>query len=218
MRQAADATILSSANPTAMARVKFFQRAPFSGSDPQVALVVQTVQCCTHQIEPKRPVRNRLIMTTPTHATVSAPGEGETYWTGFPNTIRLTGDDTEGALTVIELRVPAGFEGPPHIHHDDHQTDHILEGELVYTVGEDTMTVGEGSIVHCPKGVPHSFRNESDEEAVVLDWLHPAGHDEFMARTADRLEDPDDPPELDMQRVQELAPEYGMEMLDPRPD
>lgn len=154
-------------------------------------------------------------MSTPTHATVSARGEGETYWTGFPNTIRLTGDDTDGALTVIELRVPPGFEGPPHIHHNDHQTDHILEGELVYTVGEDTMTVEEGSIIHCPKGVPPSFRNESDSEAVVLDWLHPAGHDEFMVRSTERLEDPDDPPELDMERVQELAPEYGMEMLIP---
>lgn len=156
-----------------------------------------------------------LTMTDSTHATLSASGEGETYWTGFPNTIRLTGDDTDGALTVIEMEVPPGFEGPPHIHHEEHQTDHVVKGELVFTVGEDTFHVEEGSIIHCPKGVPHSFRNESDTEAVVLDWLHPAGHDEFMARSAERLTDPENPPDLDMQRVQELAPEYGLEMLSP---
>lgn len=154
-------------------------------------------------------------MTRQDQPTVSAVGDGDTYWTGFPNTIRISGDDTGGAFTVIELRVPPGFSGPPHIHHEAHQTDHVVEGELVYTVGEETRVVEAGSIIHCPKGVPHTFSNESEEEAIVYDWLHPAGHDEFMRRTTEQLTDSSDPPELDMDRVLELAPEYGVEMLSP---
>lgn len=150
-------------------------------------------------------------MTQPEHATLSARGEGDTYWTGFPNTIRISGEDTGGAFTVIELRVPPGFAGPPHVHHDEYQTDHVVEGELVYTVGDETIVAESGSIVHCPKDVPHSFKNASDAEAVVYDWLHPAGFDEFMARAAPQVTDPSDPPELDMARVRELAPEYGLE-------
>lgn len=160
-------------------------------------------------------------MTQPEHsdqATVSEVGDGDTYWTGFPNTIRITGDETGGAFTVIELRVPPGTSGPPHVHHDEHQTDHVVEGELVYTVGDETIVAGAGTIVHCPKDVPHSFRNESDSEALVYDWLHPAGFDEFMARAAPAVSDPSDPPELDMDRVMELAPEYGVEFLPPDPD
>lgn len=154
-------------------------------------------------------------MTQPDQATASAVGDGTTYWTGFPNTIRITGDETGGAFTVIELRVPPGVSGPPHVHHNEHQTDHVVEGELVYTVGEETIVADGGTIVHCPRDVPHSFRNESDADALVYDWLHPAGFDEFMVRSAPQLTDPSDPPELDMGRVMELAPEYGIEFLPP---
>lgn len=154
-------------------------------------------------------------MTEPTQATVSEIGNGETYWTGFPNTIRITGEETGGAFALIELRVPPGTAGPLHVHHNEHQTDHVLEGELVYTVGDETIVAEAGTVVHCPKDVPHTFANESDEDAVVYDWLHPAGFDEFMARTAPPLTDPDDPPEMDMQRIVEVAPEYGLEFLEP---
>lgn len=157
-------------------------------------------------------------MTQLAHAATSASGEGDTYWTGFPNIVRLTGDDTGGAITAIELHVPPGTAGPPHIHHEEHQTDHVIEGELVYTVGDDTFAVEAGSVIHCPKGVPHSFRNETDEVAVVLDWLHPAGFEEFMARVAPRLTEPADPPDLDMSRAMELAPEYGLEFLEAPPE
>lgn len=154
-------------------------------------------------------------MTDPDQATVSPVGAGDTYWTGFPNTIRITGAETGGAFTVIELRVPPGAVGPPHIHHNEHQTDHVVEGELVYTVGGETVEAAAGTIVHCPRDVPHSFRNESDSEALVYDWLHPAGFEEFMAAAAPPLTDPADPPDLDMDRVAVLAPEYGLEFLSP---
>lgn len=101
------------------------------------------------------------------------------------------------------------------MHHNEHQTDHVLEGELVFTVGDETIKADAGTVVYCPKDVPHSFRNESDSEAVVHDWLHPAGFDEFMARSAPELTDPSDPPEVDMDRIRELAPEYGLEFIAP---
>lgn len=154
-------------------------------------------------------------MSPPPQAAVTERGEGETYWTGFPNTIRLSGDETDGAITLIELRVPPGTGGPPHIHHNEHQTDHVLSGELVYTVGDREIVADAGTVVHCPRGVPHTFRNEAETEAVVYDWLHPAGFDEFMAAAAPPLTDPADPPELDMDRVMAIAPEYGVEFLPP---
>jgi quercetin dioxygenase-like cupin family protein len=157
-------------------------------------------------------------MTQPDQTTVSAVGDGDTYWTGFPNTIRISGEETGGAFTVIEIRVPPGVSGPLHVHHNEHQTDHVVEGELVFTVGEETIAADAGTIVHCPKDVPHSFSNESDDEALVYDWLHPAGFEEFMARAVPHVTDLSDPPELDMKQVMELAPEYGVEFLSPEPE
>lgn len=133
----------------------------------------------------------------------------------FPIRSEITGEQTGGAFTLIEMHVPPGFSGPPHIHRNEHQTDHVVKGELVFTVGDETIIAKAGTVVHCPKDVPHTFSNESDKEAVVYDWLHPAGFDEFMSRAAPLLTDPDDPPEMDMDRVMKLAPEYGLEFLPP---
>lgn len=146
----------------------------------------------------------------------SPMGDGPTYWTGFPNTIRFTGEQTGGAFTLIELRIPPGYQGPPHIHRNEHQTDHVIQGKLVFTVGDETFEAGPGAVVHCPKDIPHAFSNPFEKEAVVYDWLHPGGFDEFMTRAAPLLQDPDNPPEVDMQRAMELAPEYGLEFLPPQ--
>lgn len=198
--------------------MKVFQWTSFSGGERESghgSLAHLEPSPGTRNVPPERGREPGKPMTQSRHAAVSARGEGDTYWTGFPNTIRLSGEDTDGALTLIEMHVPPGLEGPPHVHHDEHQTDHVVEGELVYTVGEDTTVVGAGSVIHCPKGVPHSFRNESDEEALVYDWLHPAGFDEFMARAAPQVTDESNPPEMDMDRAIALAPEYGIEFLMP---
>jgi mannose-6-phosphate isomerase-like protein (cupin superfamily) len=66
----------------------------------------------------------------------------------------------------------------------------------VFTVDGETVVADAGTVVHGPKGVPHSFRNESDSEAIVYDWLHPAGFDEFMIEAAEPLTDPSNPPEM----------------------
>lgn len=149
------------------------------------------------------------------HAAVSARGEGPAYWTGFVNYLRVAAADTDGALSILELRIPPGYEGAPHIHHNEHQTDHVVQGELVFTVGGDEIVAEAGTVVHCPKDVPHWFSNRSDEEAIVIDWLHPGGFDEFLTQVAPALEDPDNPPELDMSKAMELAPDYGLEFLPP---
>lgn len=152
-------------------------------------------------------------MTQHHHPIVSAAGTGDAYWTGFPNIIRVSGEDTEGSFSVIEMRIPPGYTGPPHIHHNEHETFYTVEGELTYTIGDETSVGDAGTIVHGPKGIPHSFSNESASEAIAHTWVHPAGFEEFMAKAAPRITDPSDPPEMDMERVLEIAPEYGVEFL-----
>lgn len=152
-------------------------------------------------------------MTRQHQPIVSGAGEGDAYWTGFPDIIRVSGEDTGGTFSVIEMRVPPGYAGPPHIHHNEHETFYTVKGELEYTIGDETIVGEAGKIVHGPMGIPHAFSNESDSEAIAHTWVHPAGFEDFMARAAPPITDPSDPPELEMERVLELAPEYGVEFL-----
>ncbi len=45
---------------------------------------------------------------------------------------------------------------------------HVIEGEAKIKVGEEEKTVSEGNIVLSPADIPHTVRNESEEEAKIL--------------------------------------------------
>ncbi|KXB05431.1 hypothetical protein AKJ49_00815 [candidate division MSBL1 archaeon SCGC-AAA382A03] len=45
---------------------------------------------------------------------------------------------------------------------------HVIKGEAAIKVGEDEKNVSEGNIVLSPADIPHTVRNESDEEAKIL--------------------------------------------------
>lgn len=61
-------------------------------------------------------------------------------------------------LSLVELELEPGFEGPePHAH--DHRVDafYVLEGEAEFVVGGETLLLGAGSFVAAPPGVVHTF-------------------------------------------------------------
>lgn len=147
----------------------------------------------------------------------SHSGEGDAYWAGFLNVIRLSGEETGGKFSVVEEHVQPGAGAPPHIHHNEDQTDYVLKGQVEYVVGERTVQATAGTIVHAPKGIPHALENVGDEPAVIYSWFHPAGFEECIARVGDPATgDPSEtPPEPDMEKLMALAPEYGLELLVP---
>ena len=61
----------------------------------------------------------------------------------------------------------------------------IQEGEVTFTVGEDTIEASTGQIVVVPAGVPHKFVNSGTTRArhidihasgrMITDWLEEAG-------------------------------------------
>ena len=141
---------------------------------------------------------------------------GDTY------TILLTGEDTAGRYTLIDMHVPPGGGPPPH-RHDFEEMFSVLEGEIEATFRGEKTTVRAGETVNVPANAPHSFTNASDRPARLLCVCSPAGQEEFFldvgVRVGSRTEAP---PELDeaaqaefVARVQELAPWYRSELLGP---
>jgi len=49
--------------------------------------------------------------------------------------------------------------GPPqlHVHHDDDEAWHVLEGTLRFRFVDRTVAVGPGETVFVPAGVPHTY-------------------------------------------------------------
>ena len=62
-------------------------------------------------------------------------------------------------LEAIELTFEPDWEGvDPHTHADHIDSFYVLEGEVEFTVGEETIRGGVGTYVAAPPGAVHGFR------------------------------------------------------------
>ncbi|HEY4978419.1 MAG TPA: cupin domain-containing protein [Candidatus Acidoferrum sp.] len=98
---------------------------------------------------------------------------GDTY------TILLTGKDTAGRFSLIDMFVPAGGGPPPH-RHDFEETFSLLEGELDVVFRGEKKVVRAGQTINIPANAPHQFHNSSAHPARMLCICSPAGQEEFF--------------------------------------
>src|SRR3954451_12573955 len=140
---------------------------------------------------------------------------GDTY------TVLLSGEQTGGRFTLIDMLIPAGGGPPPH-RHDFEESFRVLEGSVEVRLRDDPpVRLEVGETVNIPANAPHSFRNGADVAARLLCSSVPAGLERFFAEFGDRVDSrTSPPPELSdvekqarMRRAAERAPEYGMELL-----
>lgn len=135
-------------------------------------------------------------------------------------TIILTGDDTGGRFSIVEMRVPPGGGPPPH-RHDFEETFRVLEGEVEFTFRGEKHVAGPGATVNVPSNAPHNFRNVSHAPARLLCICAPAGQDELFLEVGDPVESAAGPPPqlTDAQRaergakVKALAAHYRTEFV-----
>jgi quercetin dioxygenase-like cupin family protein len=139
---------------------------------------------------------------------------GDTY------TITVTGRDTGGRYSVIDMHIPPGGGPPPH-RHDFEETFVILEGEIEATFRGNKSMACAGDTIHIPANAPHRFHNVSSAPARVLCICSPAGLEEFFLELGTRVETRTSPaPKLNekqqaefMKKAMALAPKYKTELL-----
>jgi quercetin dioxygenase-like cupin family protein len=95
--------------------------------------------------------------------------------------IRLSGEQTGGALAIVEYVFPAGTIGAaPHIHRDHTEYFHVLDGEITFDLGADPVALGAGGSAVVPADAPHGFRNTSSGSARCLFLITPAGYENYF--------------------------------------
>jgi quercetin dioxygenase-like cupin family protein len=146
-------------------------------------------------------------------------GEGEArWWLGGLATVKATGKETDGRYTLVEVLEPEG-EQPFHVHHREDEGFWVLEGELTFEVGKETIKASPGSFLFGPRDIPHRYTVDSGP-AKMLFILSPAGFEEFIYATSEPAREytlpppPEGPPtEAEMEQLGVLAREYGAELL-----
>ena len=85
--------------------------------------------------------------------------------------------------------MPPGGGPPPHIHHREDESFHVLEGSLTVQVGGNTITASAGDFAYLPRGIAHGFKNNGDGYAKALVLTMPAGLEDFFAEVFDPAAD-----------------------------
>jgi len=141
---------------------------------------------------------------------------GDTY------TILVTGDDTAGRYTLIDMHVPPGGGPPPH-RHDFEEMFTVLDGEVQVTFRGETIVARAGQTINVPANAPHAFTNAGQSPVRLLCLCAPAGQEEFFTLVGQPVTSrTEPPPPLDAEaqaafiaKSTTLAPQYKTELLPP---
>jgi quercetin dioxygenase-like cupin family protein len=155
---------------------------------------------------------------TKTGGLVMAADEGQAFW--FLNTLtinKVRSDDSQGQLSIVDHRVPAGFAPPPHIHEASDEAFLVLDGEFEGFCGDQAWRAGPGSLVYLPHGIPHGFTVSAAGPGRIIVVVSPGGFDQFVAAAGEpardlRLPEPVAP---DPARLTQLAAAHGIRIPPP---
>jgi quercetin dioxygenase-like cupin family protein len=88
----------------------------------------------------------------------------------------LTGDDSNGSVSVFEVLVPAGqkLTAPAHMNDAFEEILYGIEGVLTWTVDGTPIEVGPGQSISIPRGAVHRFDNFGSDDVKQLAVITPA--------------------------------------------
>jgi quercetin dioxygenase-like cupin family protein len=88
----------------------------------------------------------------------------------------VTGDDSNGSVSVFEFSVPAGqrLAAPAHSNDAYEEVLYGIEGVLTWTVDGTPVEVGPGQALCIPQGSVHRFDNLGNIDAKQLAVISPA--------------------------------------------
>ena len=123
---------------------------------------------------------------------------------------KLSGDQTGGAVSIVEHPVPpGGGAGPLHTHSREDEVTYVIQGEINILIGDELTHAPAGSYVLKPRGVPHTFWNASNKPAQILEIITPAGLEKYFEQVAPAFK-PGEPPDVNL--IMQTAAKFGLQI------
>jgi quercetin dioxygenase-like cupin family protein len=95
--------------------------------------------------------------------------------------ILVSGKQTKGAFSTIDMLIPPQSGPGPHSHSNFYESFYIIDGQVEVHSEAGSYTAKKGSFVVIPEGgVVHYFKNVTDKVAHLLCTVVPAGLEEFF--------------------------------------
>jgi quercetin dioxygenase-like cupin family protein len=135
--------------------------------------------------------------------------------------VLISGKQTNGAFSTIEMLVPSQNGPGPHSHANYYESFYIVDGEVEVHSEAGSYIAKKGAFVVIPEGgVVHYFKNVSDKLAQLLCTVVPAGLEEFFEEIGEPvaagefLPSPPMNPEV-IERLHTIAHKHGQEVYPP---
>lgn len=110
------------------------------------------------------------LVTRRTSPIISNPVAGE--WTAALVQSPETDGEYERGLAIYTAK----NEGPPeHVHPNYEERFEVIEGSFVFSINGRRRALAAGEQITVPRGIPHTFHNESTELASCVVETRPAG-------------------------------------------
>ena len=98
---------------------------------------------------------------------------------------KIDGEDTGGALSIVEHPFEVGALVPPHIHNLEDEYSIVLEGEIGFRSNDQEVVLGPGGYIVKPRGEVHAMWNAGTTRARMIEVITPAGFERFFNELAD---------------------------------
>jgi len=104
---------------------------------------------------------------------------------GNPFQIKVSGEETHGAVAVMVATFRPGSGAVPHLHRGHDECFFVLDGTFRFRAGDEHVEVGQGGFCFAPRNAAHGFENIADTSGSLLGVIAPAGYERhFMEISA----------------------------------
>jgi quercetin dioxygenase-like cupin family protein len=119
--------------------------------------------------------------------TIVQPGAGRSggLAPGIGVVFKFNGDDTGGAVAIVEHPFDVGALVPAHIHTREDEYSIVVEGEIGFRSGDREVVLGPGGYITKPRNEMHAMWNAGSTPARMIEVISPAGFEGFFAQLAD---------------------------------
>lgn len=145
---------------------------------------------------------------------LAKPSLENSYWyIGHLLSVLLRSAETNGLFSLLKMTEIKGLEPPLHIHTKEDETFLLLDGEMEFSVKNETYHAVAGDTMFLPRNIEHSFKVLTARAEVMI-LLTPGGFEQFfieMSKPAPEMKQaplPASPP--DIAHLVATAAKYGI--------
>ena len=132
---------------------------------------------------------------------------------GTSNRILVRSEQTDGALSAVEITVEPGAGAPLHTNTREALTWYVVDGRPIFQRDDGSVEVGRGELIFLPEGDTHAFTNQAERPAKALLICTPGGFEGFLVELGSRLPSgvpAGPPPQEALEAIAEVGDRYGV--------